>query len=1019
MRKQIQKLTSAALAVMVSFASFSVPTFAEESAPDDVTVISETATTEADDSIEPDAPETADDTDPSAIDDADKKDETGKPDEVIADDEESEITDPIPDSEPSASPEVTPSPEATPSASPEASPSADPEENKVEEKEELAEEESADAEDPSSEEIDKEEKEDDSAATYEHRLIVISSTGVREEDVVISKDDDMYLLGFKDRTSMEAALEYYGANSEHAEPDMPITVAEGDIQDTNTDISKDNNPIDQMKYLMEGEKVNEDGIVIGMIDTGADISFTNVVSAVSVLGEDASDDNGHGTRMAEFMAEEYPEAKIVSIKAMDKNGVGTVSSVYAAFEYAIEQGVDIINLSASAFKRSENTIIIDEINKAAEAGIKVVGSAGNNGLNIKYFVPGSVDNAIIIGSCDEEGNILTDSNYGESVDYIVTAGSTSEAAARFSGIMAKALAEEKEVESEKVLKYVWDGTDHGKGEPTVKDSSDFHTDLPPGAMDRNGSTSGNELYNANMKPGNMALSSVTCNQAGARKDETTKPNEVRFTNITTGSISSPLSFTATYNDWMHVLVNGQEKVVKATVTLDEFTFYKDANGTYAPNIELDYVLFYKNFEGGWSVYQKNEEGKYGAMAYNCTINFYVDGQPYVLPTTGVRFRSLNIGEFVAPTEYYDSNAGYFVYKNARGEIDTAVKQTPTFNELDFSGGNSHTGSGYNGSNGYGPYADATREAMSNTRTIIWEKEGIKNAIVGADLEWCDGSYAHNKDFNRSMAGFIMGNGSHHKYRIGSISGSIWLCPEYNHNWEDKYYDVYVRYVNQSGTVIRDYRKQNFARLAVGTAFGPDRPYPTDAEFTAGNVEYKRSTTQADPHVDNTTGGVSGVQNEEADVYVTVQYQPKVVPHLVTVTYVDENNPTTIIKEKETLATVNENQAYGPFNTLAEVVYRNVTYYRHTKSGETDTDATRVTGTMGTKDVDVIIYCRRKWTLTINYVERNNETNVLQDPTVKTMFKGDTFDINTPVTQSVEKHVVLQGIHVKTAVTLLT
>ena len=78
-----------------------------------------------------------------------------------------------------------------------------------------------------------------------------------------------------------------------------------------------------------------------------------------------------------------------------------------------------------------------EIEKASEAGITVVGAAGNDGDNVKNYMPGSVEVASIIGACDEDGNRIKSSNYGSTVDYNVVASSTSEAAAKFSGYISK------------------------------------------------------------------------------------------------------------------------------------------------------------------------------------------------------------------------------------------------------------------------------------------------------------------------------------------------------------------------------------------------------------------------------------------------------------------------------------------------------------------------------------------------------------------------------------------------------
>ena len=85
---------------------------------------------------------------------------------------------------------------------------------------------------------------------------------------------------------------------------------------------------------------------IALIDTG--VNDEGTVARTSVFGDDGRDENGHGTKMFRFMKEEYPEASILSIKAMGADGRGQVSDIYAAIQYAMELKVDVINLSISA-----------------------------------------------------------------------------------------------------------------------------------------------------------------------------------------------------------------------------------------------------------------------------------------------------------------------------------------------------------------------------------------------------------------------------------------------------------------------------------------------------------------------------------------------------------------------------------------------------------------------------------------------------------------------------------------------
>lgn len=176
--------------------------------------------------------------------------------------------------------------------------------------------------------------------------------------------------------------------------------------------------------------------VIALIDTGISVN-QKVVGAVSIIGDDPYDDNGHGTKMYDTIRGVDPDAQILSIKALDADGVGTPEALSEAISYAVENGADIINLSMSASVDESNKEFGEAIEKATKDGIKVVAAAGNHGENASDYLPGAIIGAITVGSSDENGKISNISNYGDCVDYYITSESTSEAAAITSGILSK------------------------------------------------------------------------------------------------------------------------------------------------------------------------------------------------------------------------------------------------------------------------------------------------------------------------------------------------------------------------------------------------------------------------------------------------------------------------------------------------------------------------------------------------------------------------------------------------------
>jgi serine protease AprX len=142
------------------------------------------------------------------------------------------------------------------------------------------------------------------------------------------------------------------------------------------------------------------------------------------------DDFGHGTHVAGIVAGNgrdmngartaiAPGAHIVSLKALDGEGHGTISMIIAAIDYAVANkdtlNLRVLNLSlGAAVTESYNTDPLTlAAKRAVDAGIVVVASAGNlgkgaNGLP-QYGAIGSPGNApwvITVGASSHNGTVL-------------------------------------------------------------------------------------------------------------------------------------------------------------------------------------------------------------------------------------------------------------------------------------------------------------------------------------------------------------------------------------------------------------------------------------------------------------------------------------------------------------------------------------------------------------------------------------------------------------------------------------
>lgn len=218
-------------------------------------------------------------------------------------------------------------------------------------------------------------------------------------------------------------------------------------------------------------------VKVAVIDSGIDthdelntkawVDFSN-----KVKGYKPTDNSGHGTSMAGVIAARMngigfqgiaSDSEIYSVKVLDCENTASVSTIIKALEWCIENDVDIVNMSFGMNQYS--AILADEIAKAYNHGILLIGAAGNNTKKVQY--PAAYPEVISVGSIDKD---LKESDFSENsqVDivapgddvqttgylgsYNITSG-TSIAAAHVTGVAAAVKSSERKV-TNATLKYI-------------------------------------------------------------------------------------------------------------------------------------------------------------------------------------------------------------------------------------------------------------------------------------------------------------------------------------------------------------------------------------------------------------------------------------------------------------------------------------------------------------------------------------------------------------------------------------
>ena len=147
------------------------------------------------------------------------------------------------------------------------------------------------------------------------------------------------------------------------------------------------------------------------------------------------DRDGHGTHIAGTIAERngngvgltglVPNAKIIPIRVLDAQGLGTARNIARGIRYAAKQKADVINMSFE-FALSVNSCakiksVCRAIKFAAKRGSILVGAAGNsNGEPVAY--PAGAPRVLGIGRTTKDACLATASRTGAGLDLVAPGG---------------------------------------------------------------------------------------------------------------------------------------------------------------------------------------------------------------------------------------------------------------------------------------------------------------------------------------------------------------------------------------------------------------------------------------------------------------------------------------------------------------------------------------------------------------------------------------------------------------------
>ncbi|KAF0817510.1 MULTISPECIES: S8 family peptidase [unclassified Cytobacillus] len=181
------------------------------------------------------------------------------------------------------------------------------------------------------------------------------------------------------------------------------------------------------------------GIKVAVLDTGCDISHPDlkdrVVGGRNFTDDDNSDPNsfkdynGHGTHVAGTIAAHEndagvigvaPEADLLIVKVLNKDGSGQYEWIINGIHYAIEQNADIISMSLGG--PADVPELHDAIKAAVDKNILVVCAAGNEGdgddSTDEFAYPGCYNEVISVGAVNLKRDSSEFTNSHNEIDLV-------------------------------------------------------------------------------------------------------------------------------------------------------------------------------------------------------------------------------------------------------------------------------------------------------------------------------------------------------------------------------------------------------------------------------------------------------------------------------------------------------------------------------------------------------------------------------------------------------------------------
>ena len=457
-----------------------------------------------------------------------------------------------------------------------------------------------------------------------NRLIVKSEHTIDTLDAVgyVSGYDDLHILQFDNNEDLQDAYDYYSELEcvEYVQEDGYIY--ESEVTESTFTEASINYPTqyqsDFFGYSNAKKNMASGKVTVAVVDSGVAYDHEMLVGRVDTEGFDSIDNNscydtrGHGTHVAGIIvANTKSNVRVRSYRVLNKAGEGTDTQVYLGIQAAIEDGVDIINLSLS--KKGDSEILREVIKEAYDAGITVVAAAGNadDDIGKTTYTPSSFPEVISAVSIDTNKEKATTSNWGSTKDlaapgvnilsshlnntYKVQSG-TSMASPFIAAAASYLLASNSSMTPDQVFSTLYESTLRGVGTYNIRY-------VCPGTLINSGSACPNPVFT----PSSVSFAGYTtvelsCSYANAEILYRTSDMANKTWLSYNGPISVDETTTITAFAICESKLNSAEVTVKFTKSsFDPSAFEVDENGVLVGFTGEDTVITIPEFYNGRAI----------------------------------------------------------------------------------------------------------------------------------------------------------------------------------------------------------------------------------------------------------------------------------------------------------------------------------------------------------------------------------------------------------------------------------